>query len=114
MTLQIVLISVIARIPPIHGFVQTIKPIRRCGQVGDLFARNILRHEARNRMADEHISLLNVLPQVFPDILLGAAGLGHQVTADLNVRAVHNWAVGGHFLDQGDETGHLRVINLFV
>ena len=71
-----------------------------------------MRNEDGDRVADEHVASLNVVPEEVPDICLGRAGFGNQITADLNVRAVENRAVGCNLLDQGNEARHLRVIDL--
>ena len=61
-------------------------------------------------MTDEQVGELNVLPQVLPDFLLRGTFLLDKIAADLDVRAVDNGKLGSNFLDEGNKTGHLRVI----
>lgn len=68
--------------------------------------------EDGNRVADEHVTSLDVAPEEFPDIGLGRPLLGNKVAPNLDVGSVQNRAVRSDLLDQRNETGHLRVIDL--
>ena len=61
-------------------------------------------------MTDEQVGELNVLPQVLPDSFLRGTLLLNKITTDLDVRAVDDRKLGSNFLDERNETGHLRVI----
>ena len=77
--------SIIPRIPSIQGLIQTIQPIR-CGRhVRNFVARNVLGNKTGNRMADEHVGVLNVVPKVCPNIFLRTTGLSDEIAADLDV-----------------------------
>lgn len=108
------MIPIISRIPPIQGLVQAIEPIRRGWQVGNLIARNVLWNETGDGVADKHVGVLDIPPQVIPDILLRATGLGHQVTANLDVRSVDDGAIGADILDEWNKARHLRVVDLIL
>lgn len=110
--LDVVKMAVVASIPSIEGLVQAIKPIGGSRKIDDLLTRHVERDKLGDGMADEHISILDVAPEKLPDIVLGGPFLRHEVGPDLNVRAIENWAVRSNFLDQGNETRHLRVVNL--
>lgn len=112
MALQIVLVPIVSCIPPIQRLVQTIEPISRCWHVRNLIARDVLGNEARDWVADEHVSVLDVIPQVVPNVFLRTARLGNEITADLDVRAIDDRAIRCRFLDERDQARHLRVIDL--
>ena len=61
-------------------------------------------------MTDEQIGELDVLPQVLPYAFLWGTLLLNEIAADLDVRTVDNGQLRSDFLDEGNETGHLRVI----
>lgn len=112
MALQVVLVPIVSCVPPVQWLVQAIQPIRCRRQVRNLLTRNILRNKARDGVADEHISMLDVVPQVPPDILLGTAGLGNEVATDLDMGAIENRTIGRCLFNKGDQARHLRIINL--
>ena len=109
---NIVDVAIVARIPPVQVLVQAIEPVGGGWEVDHLLSWNGVGNEDGNRMADKHVTSLDIAPQEVPDLGLRAAGLGNKITADLDVRSVEDGAIGGQFLDQGDEAGHLRVVNL--
>ena len=61
-------------------------------------------------MTDKQVGELDILPQVLPYAFLWGTFLLYEITSDLNVRAVDDGKLGPDFLDQGNKTGHLRVI----
>jgi hypothetical protein len=61
-------------------------------------------------MANEEIGKLDVVPQVLPDFLLRRALDVYEIATDLNVRTVDDWELRADFLDQGDQTWHLRIV----
>lgn len=63
-----------------------------------------------DRVTDEQVGELNILPQVLPNTFLRGTFLLNEIAADLDVRAVDNGKLGSNFLDEGNETGHLWVI----
>ena len=71
---------------------------------------DIAGHELVHRVADEQIRVLDVVPQVLPDLLLRRALDVDQSAANLNVRAVDDGKVGADLLDERNQTGHLGVI----
>lgn len=109
---NIVDVAIVAGIPPVQVLVQAIEPISSGWQVDDLLAWNGMRNENGDRVADEHVTSLDIAPQEIPDLGLGATGLGNKVTTDLDVGSVKDRTIGCQFLDQGDEARHLRVVNL--
>lgn len=71
-----------------------------------------MRDELGNRMADEHVSQLNLFPEEAPNVCLWRSLNGDEITSNLDVGSVEDGSVRGDLLDQGNQTGHLRVINL--
>lgn len=61
-------------------------------------------------LTDKKIGQLNVIPKVFPDLLLRRPGNVHKITSDFDVRAVNNRELWPNFFDQRDQAGHLGVI----
>lgn len=61
-------------------------------------------------MTYEQVGQLDVLPQVLPDFLLRGSFLVDEITADLDVRAIDDGELGANFLNEGDQTRHLRVV----
>ena len=53
---------------------------------------------------------MNVVPQVLPNLLLGRARVVNEVAANFDVGAIDDGEPRADFLDQGNETRHLRVI----
>jgi hypothetical protein len=62
-------------------------------------------------VTDEHVCEFNLLPQVLPDFFLRRARTFDEVAADLNVGSVDDGDTGTMLLDQGNESGHLRVVD---
>lgn len=112
MALFVVEMSIITLIPIIQVFVKPIEPIRSGGKVSNLSSRYITRNERGDWMTDEHIGMLNVAPKELPNIGLGRAFCHGQVTPNLNVTSIQNRPIWSNALDQGDQTRHLRIINL--
>lgn len=61
-------------------------------------------------LTDEHISVLNVVPEIIPDLLLGRALDVDKVTSDLDVRAIDDRELRPNFLDERNEARHLWVV----
>lgn len=114
MTLHVIRMPIVSRIPPTHLLIQPIQPVRRRRHVRHLLGRDVMRDEVRDRVADEHVGALDVVPEVLPDVVLRGAGDGDEVAPDLDVGAVEDGAVGRGFFDEGDEAWHLRIIDLVV
>lgn len=110
--LHIVDMPIVPRVPPIQLLVQAIEPVCRRGHVCHLLAGHVVRNKLRDWVADEHVGMLDVVPQESPDIGLWRTLVGDEIAADLNVRAVEYRAVWRSFLDEWDEAGHLRVVDL--
>ena len=111
---NVVNMAIVTGIPLVEVLVQAIQPIGRGREVNNLLPGNIMRDENWDRMADEHVTSLDVTPKEVPDVGLGRSSLRDQVAADLNVRSVQNWTVRCDFLDQGDQAWHLGIINLRI
>jgi len=62
MALLVIQGTVISHIPFIHRLVETVQPIRSRRQVDNLGFGYILGDEGRDRVADEQICLLDVVP----------------------------------------------------
>jgi hypothetical protein len=54
--------------------------------------------------------MLDVVPEVLPHFLLRRARLVDEIATDLDVRSVDDGDVGANFLDEGNETRHLRIV----
>lgn len=65
-------------------------------------------------MTDEHVGLFDVAPEVVPDIILRRTFFSNEITSNLDVGSVENWAIGSEPLDHGNKARHLRVINLHL
>lgn len=87
-------------------------PVGSSRHIGDLFARHIVWHELWDWMADEHICMLDIVPEKLPHILLRRSSLGDEITSYLDMRSVQYGSVGGHLLYERYKTRHLRVVNL--
>jgi hypothetical protein len=111
-TLFVVEMSVITLIPFIQVFVESIKPVRSCWEIGNLRSRHITRNEGGDWMTDEHIRMLDIAPKELPNIGLRGAFCHGQVAPNLNVTSIQNRPIWSNALDQGDQTRHLRIINL--
>jgi hypothetical protein len=88
MTLHIVDMPVVSSIPAVQGLVQAVYPVRGGRHICNFFARHIFRHELRDGMADEHVGVLDIVPEVFPDIRLGRALNAYHVALDLDMRSI--------------------------
>jgi hypothetical protein len=86
-------------------------PIRGCGKQADDVEGDVLGNKLADRMTDEHVCEFNPLPQVLPDFFLWRARTFDEITADLNVRTIDDRNTGTMLLDQGNESGHLRVVD---
>jgi hypothetical protein len=73
-----------------------------------------VRDELGDWMADKHVGLFDVAPEVVPDIILRRTLFSNKITSDLDVGSVENRAVGSEPLDHGNKTRHLRIINLHL
>lgn len=87
-------------------------PVSSSGEICDFIHRDVLGHKSRDGVTDEHICLLDLAPQMIPDILLRSSLLVRQVASDLDVGSVQNWSIWSYQLDERDQTRHLRVVNL--
>lgn len=112
MTLQVIEVPVVAGVPLSQGLVQAIKPVGGSGEVDNLLTRDIEWHKFGDGVADEHVCILDVTPQERPNVVLRGPILGNKVGSNLDVGSIENGAFGSDLLDQGNETRHLRIINL--
>lgn len=110
---NVVEVPIVAGIPTVQGLVQAIKPISCGREVDNLLTRDGVGDENGNRVADKHITTLDVVPQEVPDIGLGRASLCNKVAADLDMRPVQYRAIRCSLLDQGDKARHLWVVDLY-
>jgi hypothetical protein len=109
--LDIELVHVVLHIPVRHVLVQPVQPVRRSRHVPHLLLCNNLRHEIRNRVADEDIALLDVRPDPVPHASGRRTLLVRKVGAHLNVAAVDDRPLGVVLLGDVNEFGHLRVVD---
>lgn len=65
---------------------------------------------SRQRLTDEKISQLDVVPEIFPDFFLRGPWDMYEVAANLDVRPVDNGQFGPNFADERNKTGHLGII----
>lgn len=61
-------------------------------------------------LTDKKIGQLNVIPKIFPDLLLRRPRNIHKITSDFDVRAVNNRELWPNFFDKRDQARHLGVI----
>ena len=85
-------------------------PVSSSTKEGQLLRRHVTWHEFVHRVTDEHVRMLDVVPQVLPDLLLGRASNVYEVRTNLNMRTIDDGQFRSDFLDQGNETRQLRVI----
>lgn len=104
------LAHVVLQVPVAERLVEAIEPVGRGAEERELLRWDVARDELVDRMRDEEVCVLDVVPEVLPNLLLRRARDVDQVTSDLDVRTVDDRQVGAHALDQGDESRHLRVI----
>jgi hypothetical protein len=112
--LHVVDVAIVASIPTVQGLVQAVKPISGGREVNNLLTGHIMGNEGWDGVADEHIGQLDVVPEIEPDVALRRSIDGSEVVSDLNVRAVEHRAIRGKLLDEGDKSGHLRIIDLSI
>ena len=88
-------------------------PICSRWEICNLGFWNVWRYKGRDRMANEHIGMLDIAPEKLPYVCLRCAILHSQVTPDLNMAPVQDWSVWCQFLDKRYQARHLGIINLF-
>lgn len=54
--------------------------------------------------------MLDVVPEVLPNLLLRRTRYVNKIATDLNMRAVDDGDIGSDFSDERNETWHLRII----
>lgn len=104
-------VVVVTEIPIVKLLVQTIQPIRRGWHEANPLLVDIRRHKSVDRMADEQIRQLDLLPEIAPDLILRASLFVNQITAELNVRPENDWNIRTESLDDGNQPRHLMVVN---
>ena len=104
------LAHVILRVPDAELFVQAIKPIGGGTEKGQGLNGDTIRNEVADRMTDEEIRVLDVIPEVVPDFLLRRILLMNEVATDLDVGTVDDGEVWAGLLDQRDQAWHLGII----
>jgi hypothetical protein len=128
MSLLVVKVHVILSVPVTQVLIQTVEPtlvsaegglshsnylpVSSSGKICDALHRNVLGDERRNGVTDEHIGLLDLAPQMVPDILLRSPLLVRQVASDLDMGSVHHRSIWSYQFNERDQTRHLRVVNL--
>lgn len=85
-------------------------PISGSTQQSQFLGRHVARDELVHGVTDEQIRMLDVVPQVLPNLLLRRPSDVNEIATDLNVRPVDDGDVRADFLDQGYKAWHLRVI----
>lgn len=85
-------------------------PVRRRAEQRELLRRHVAGYELVHGVADEHVRVLDVVPEVAPHLFLRRAFDVHEVTPDLDVRAVDDRHVRADALDERDQPRHLRVV----
>lgn len=113
MTLHVITMTIVPSVPFIEGLVQTVEPVRCGGHIGDLLARDIGRYKLWNRMTDKHVGVFNVIPKVFPDIVLRRSRNSDEITSDLDMRSVQDRSVRCKLFDERNKPRHLRIVDLF-
>ena len=98
------------RVPDAELLVQTIEPIGSSTKEGESFDGNRVRDEVPHRVADEEIRMLDVIPEVVPDFLLGGSFFVDEVATDLDVGTVDDGEVWTGLLDQRDQAWHLGIV----
>jgi hypothetical protein len=94
----------------VHQGISIDIPIGGSAEKGKGLNWNIVGDEFLNRVTDEQVRMLNVIPEILPDLLLRRSWNVNEVTANLDVRSVDDWQVRAILLDEWDETWHLGVI----
>lgn len=111
--LGVVDMGIVTRVPLVHVLVETIDPVGGSRQVNDLFLRNGMRNKLGNWVADEHVGLFDVAPEIVPDIILWRSVNGNEIASDLDVRSVEDRAIRSESLDHRDKPRHLGIIDLY-
>lgn len=93
-----------------HSGVSVDIPIGGGTEKGKSLNWNIIGDEFLNRVTDEQVRMLNVVPEILPDLLLGRSWNVDQVASNLDMRSVDDWQVRAILLDEWDETWHLRIV----
>lgn len=92
-SLLVVKVDVVLRVPLRERLIKTIHPIRRSWEIPNLVHWYVIWNKNRHWVRDEHIRLRDLGHQMIPDILLCRALNIGEVGADLDVRAVEDWTV---------------------
>ena len=98
------------RVPDAELLVQTIEPIGGGAEERQSLDGDIVWHEVADRVADEEVGMLNVVPEVLPDFFLRRALLVYEIATDLDVGTVNDGEVWAGLLDQRDQARHLGII----
>lgn len=105
--------GIVTRVPLVHVLVETIDPVGGSRQINDLFLGNGMRNKLGNWVADEHVGLFDVTPEIVPDIILWRSVNGNEIASDLDVRSVEDRAIRSESLDHRDKPRHLGIIDLY-
>lgn len=62
-------------------------------------------------MGDEDVGEFDAVPEVLPHLVLRGVFDVHKIRADFDVGSVDDFDIGTGFAEEGDEAGHLRVID---
>jgi len=104
------LAHVVLRVPDAELLVKAIKPIGCSAEESQSLYWDIVRNEVAHRMTDENVRMFDVIPEVFPDLLLSGTFPVDEVTPDLDVGTVDDGEVWVGLLDQRDQAWHLGII----
>jgi hypothetical protein len=91
--------------------VKAVKPVRGGRQISNLLCRHILGYELTNWMADEGVTLLDIVPDPVPNSSSGRVVLVCQICSYLNMTAEDDWSSWVLFFSNLDKRGHLRVVD---
>lgn len=61
-------------------------------------------------LTDEEISQLDIVPEIFPNLLLGRSSDVNKITPYFDVGTIDNRELRPHFFDERNQTWHLRII----
>lgn len=98
------------RVPNAELLVQTIEPIGGSTEEGESLDGDIVRNEVPHRMANEEIRMLDVVPEILPDLLLRGALLMDKVATDLDVGTIDDGKIWAGLFNQRNQARHLGVI----